>query len=364
MLALLATGRPALAAAGPELPLPVTIEEQALPACGVQATDKGVKPVPAPPAGVCPVEGLSGSGAPQVPTGAEGGSLTFPDGTVLAVYRQGEGAQYADPFSLHRNQEGAWSEPRAVGRERWLASAGARTFLSLSSFAPRATVAWYTEADQEPRILVSQTPDAGQRWTAAMRADIGRPEGRLSQVTLSDGSILLCWLELPGDDASLPGGLYLRRYAPNGASAMPALLAIVSADQLDGEPLLSLLSDGGDGTAQLRLSFVEQGRPRLLHLALPSRAVLEDLDQSCRCGPAREPGQSLRARILSLDTKAGTAQLGHGPVPGLLRPGKLTVSLPAGAAASLHVGDEVLGRLLGRGGRWELQGLRRLGGNP
>jgi hypothetical protein len=280
---------------------------------------------------------------------------------VLAVFRQGEGAQYADPFSLYRNQEGSWSEPRSVGRERWPAPSAARTFLSLSSFAPRATVAWYTEADQEPRILVSQTPDAGQRWTAAMRADIGRPEGRLSQVTLSDGSILLCWLELPGDDASLPGGLYLRRYAPNGGSAMPALLAIVSAAQLEGEPVLSLLSDGGDGTGLLQLSFVEDGRPRLLRLALPPRAVLEDIDHSCRCGPSQEPGQSLRARILSLDTKAGTALLGHGPVPGLLRPGRLTVSLPAGAAALLHAGDEVLGRLVGRAGRWEFLGPRRLG---
>lgn len=344
---------------GPELPLPVQLEEIALsraqqkPLAGAHAFQAELPSAPS----------AAHLKLPGVPSGAVACSLNFPDGGELIVFRGGKGVADADLHSLMRTQEGLWSAPQAMGREGWR-EAGLSAPFSVSQYSPRATVAWYTEADKEPRILVSQTPDAGQRWTSAMRADIGRPEGRLSQVTLSDGSILLCWLERAGDDASLPGGLYLRRYAPNGASAMPALLAILEPAQLSSGPLLSILEDSNDGSGVLRLDYAEQGSARALRIALPSRAVLEDIDHSCRCGPAQEPGHALRARIISLDTKAGTVLLTHGAVPGLLRPGELRANLDADSLAALRPGDELLGRIQKTVTGWRLLYPRRLGGRP
>lgn len=389
--------QPLLASVQPDLPLPVRIHEQqrVQHAEGRDLVPQRFTPLvqPAP----------EQEDKAHAPKGATTLSAAFPDGMTLLAWRGGEGSEALDPFVRVRNQQGQWLEPLRVGREGWKATGPgsahraaamsnkgvpgavqapsadthgeggrpdasiqggpAQPWFDLSISAPRATLSWYSEPDGEARVLVSQTPDAGLRWTAAMRADLGSPEGRVATATLSSGTILVVWFErAQGDDPSLPGGLYLRRYAPNGASAMPALLALVDPDRTPGALSVALESETSDGASGvLHVGFGEGANARLLRVELPTRQVLDDLDQSCRCGPAREPGVPLRARIKTLDTKTGEAVLTHGEVPGLLRPGELPVLLELPGSATLKVGDEVLARIERAGKGWRLLGPRVIG---
>ena len=362
---------------GADLPLPVRIEEIAVAESSSDtAATPGARPTAGTPGhgpqGACwlggaqrirPVEDL----AARVPSGAPWRSEAFPDGSMLLLYRGGEGSSDVDPRTRVQATDGSWAEPFRLGRENWVPAtetpvaatpgrAGTKNALSfaLASAPPHAAAAWHTAADDEPRVLVSLSPDGGHLWTAARRADLGSPDGRLDVAALTDGTILLCWLErAQGDDPSLPGGLYLRRHAPNGASAPPALLALVDPALVSGTPRVRVLADPGDGTATLLVRLEAEGRSRALRVTLPPREVLQELDRSCRCGPAPEPGIAVRARIKDVDTKSGLVTLDHDPVPGLLRAGSLRARLVPGADPALLTSGRLLtGRLLREGDGW------------
>lgn len=369
LVALLFAGVPVLAHAGVQgsEPLPVMIEEVSaegakdgalLPSCWIST-----------PAGQ--------SNASFAPPEALVEGLRFPDGCRVVLYRGGKGAADLDLMERHLTQDGAWSEARRLGREGWVAGEARETTLatgavlrlpaspvphfSASLSAPRASVAWYTAGDDEPRVLVSQSPDAGLRWSSAMRADLGAPEGRLATQMLSDGTILLLWLELPqGEDPSLPGGFYLRRIAPNGGSTTPALIALVDASSIVGSPRLVLEREIDGCTGTVLVSYRGRDKERRLRVTLPDKAALLEIDQNCRCGPAPEPGVPARLRIHSVTTAHDQAEVSHRGIPGLLRAGSLRVTMEAAVGRTLAAGDEVLGRLQRDREGWRLVSPVRL----
>jgi len=367
--ALLCAAGSALALAGVQgsEPLPVRIEE----ASGEAATVGSLSPS----CWISCPEGQSHA-AFAVPEALVQG-LRFPDGSRVVLFRGGKGSSDLDLMERHFTQDGVWSEARRIGREGWVAGEAREATLatgtvlrlpaepvphfSVSHSAPRASVAWYTAGDDEPRVLVSQTPDAGLRWSSGMRADLGAPEGRLATQMFSDGTLLLLWLELPqGDDPSLPGGLYLRRIAPNGGSTTPALIALVEASAIEGNPRLVLEREVDSCTGTVLVSYRGKDKVRHLRVTLPDKAALLEIDQNCRCGPAPEPGVPARLRIQSFTTALDQAEVTHRGIPGLLRSGSLRVVLEPALARTLSVGDEVLGRLQRQGEGWRLVSSVRL----
>jgi hypothetical protein len=227
--------------------------------------------------------------------------------------------------------------------------------------------AWFTAADDEPRVLVSTSPDAGTLWTMAQRADLGHPVGRVDTLLLRDGSQYVLWLEDRGEDDSQPPGIYLRRYNGFGGAMMPARLAPDGPAQVSGAPRLALVKDDDvSGPAQLLLVYMQAGplaRVRTLLITLPSTAELMDMDSDCACSAGKEivAGYGVKGRVLAVDAEGRRLQVQHGPIPGLMRAGELAVRVAPKVAVAVQPGRGFLARLEKRGGEWWIFDVRLLG---
>jgi hypothetical protein len=292
--------------------------------------------------------------------------VPFPDGSASLAYRGRAEGEIRDHFVVRFNDD-RWESPTPLGREGWKTAGNPANGPRLAADGPRMGAAWFTAADDEPRVLVSTSPDAGTLWTMAQRADLGHPAGRVDTLLLRDGSQYVLWLEDRGEDDSQPAGIYLRRYNGFGGAMMPARLASDHPAQVDGVPRLALVKDDDvSGPAQLLLVYTQAGLPthvRALLATLPNTAELMDMDSDCACSAGKEiaVGYGVKGLILAVDVEGHRLRVQHGPIPGLMRGGELAVRVAPAVAAAVQPGRGFLARLEKRGGEWWIFDVRLLG---
>ena len=304
---------------------------------------------------------------PSVCPGCPLALVPFPDGSASLAYRGRTEGGIRDHFIARFNND-RWEAPTPLGREGWKPAAeGPADGPRLAADGPRMGAAWFTAADDEPRVLVSTSPDAGTLWTMAQRADLGHPAGRVDTLLLRDGSQYVLWLEDRGEDESQPAGIYLRRYNGFGGAMMPARLAADGPAQVSGVPRLTLVKDDDvSGPAQLLLVYTQAGPParvRALIATLPSTAELMEMDIDCPCSAGKEiaVGYGVKGFILAVDGEGHRLRVQHGPIPGLMRGGELAVRVAPAVAAAVQPGRGFLARLEKRGGEWWIFDVRLLG---
>jgi hypothetical protein len=289
----------------------------------------------------------------------------FPDGSVLLAYRGRTDEEIRDIMAV-RYIDGQWEVPQRLSRDRWKIAACPINGPHVASDGPRVSAAWFTAAGDEPRVLLASSPDAGGLYTMPARVDLGHPLGRVDTLILRNGAQLVSWIEGPGDDASQPAGLYLRRYASFGATLAPAQLAASPAKAaISGFPHLALAKDFDDTPAQLVAAFTREGETsqvETLLVTLPDAAVLAAADSSCACSPSGEEliGYPIRGRITGISTGHGTLRVQHGALPGVLRAGEREFRAAPDLLGAVQADREVLARVEQRSGEWWIFDVRVL----
>lgn len=289
----------------------------------------------------------------------------FPDGSALLAYRGRTDEEIRDIMAT-RYIDGQWEAPQRLSRDRWKIDACPINGPQLDTDGPRVSATWFTAADNEPRVLIASSPDAGGLYTMPARVDLGHALGRVDTLILRDGAQLVTWLEGPGDDASQPAGLYLRRYASFGATLAPALLAPSSVEALvSGFPRMVLAKDFDDTPAQLVVAFAREGessRVETLLVTLPDAAALAAADSSCGCSPSGDQlaGYPIRGRITEVVADRGLLRLQHVVLPGVMHAGEHEFKAAPNVLGALQAGRDVLARVEQRSGEWWIFDVRVL----
>lgn len=311
-----------------------------------------------------PVETIDSGFMPGIP-GALPSATVFPDGTALVAYRKAD--TRGSSVMLTRQIDGQWQRPQTLMSESWKPSPGAYASIGpvIARAGARAVVAWYTETGGEPQVLVMGSSDAGDRFTQAERIDLGRPTGAMDVVLLHDGTQLVAWTERQGDDASQPGGLYLRRTTAYGSTMTPALLVPEKQIDRDSQPRLGVMQDDPNLPVQLTVTYYPVGSPtaaKTLLVTLPDPAVLATADSSCGCAPnaIESSGVVIRAGIVSVAADSKTVRLRHNGIPGLIRAGQTDFAAGPELPVDVRGGLEVLAHLDEVNGRWTLLDYRVL----
>ncbi len=302
---------------------------------------------------------------PSVSEGCPLALTAFPDGSALLAYRGRTAGEIRDVLTA-RFIDGQWEERRAQSRDGWKISPAPADGPAMANDGPRVTEAWSTAAGDEPRVLVSNSPDAGGIYTMAQRVDLGHPLGRVSTLILRDGAQLVSWLDNPGEDSSQPGGLYLRRYTSYGSTMLPARLAAKSPTPVDGFPHLALVKDFDDqGPAQIVVTFTRAGATagfETLLVTLPDATILAAADSSCDCAPHGEElvGYAMRGHITAMPPGRGTLRVSYTAVPGIMRAGEKEFKAAANVLATVKPDSEILARIEQRNGEWWIFDVRTL----
>jgi len=170
-------------------------------------------------------------------------SLVSVPGGALLAYR-GRSTDEVRDIRLARWQDGAWQPPTDLHADGWRIKGCPVNGPRLAAAGDLVAAAWYTAAQDQPRVQLKRSRDGGRTWSDSVRVDLGRPQGRVDCLLRPDGTALVTWLELAGTEGSREGGIYLRTLDPGGQLGPPRLLAATTTARASGIPRALLLRDG------------------------------------------------------------------------------------------------------------------------
>lgn len=143
---------------------------------------------------------------------------------LLVAYRDRTESEVRDVV-VRRRESGTWSEPVSLDRDPWTIDACPVNGPSLAQHAQTTATAWFSGAENTPRVLAATSTDGGRSFAEPVRVDHGRPAGRVDVAVLDDGTLLVSWLELQDDGATLN----LRRVLAEGKPGETQTLARLGA---------------------------------------------------------------------------------------------------------------------------------------
>lgn len=280
----------------------------------------------------------------------------FPDGTALLVYR-GRSEDEARDIRVTRFRGNAWDEPRTLNNDDWRIAGCPVNGPQLVSDGPRAGVAWFTAADNDPRIVASFSPDAGARFLMPLKLSAPKPVGRASLVLLRSSALLVAWVDADG-------ALALRRVTPDYGLNTTVTLTQPAAGRIKGPPRLALVRNylGGKTGAQVLATFTREGAASpvsTLLIDVPESDFLE-MGKDCDCAPTPEQlqGYPIRGRVADLSADTASVQVKHGEIPGMFAAGTTSFAVAPGALTETARGREFLGRFEKTATGWRLYDIR------
>jgi iron complex outermembrane recepter protein len=150
----------------------------------------------------------------------------------IAAYRDHEAGEIRD-ISVVRLVDGRWTSPRPVHRDGWKIHGCPTNGPELAAHADRVAVAWFTAADDTPRMKVAFSRDAGATFSPPVVVSDSSPVGRGAMVMLPDQSVAIAWLQNASDGK---GELRLRRITAEGVLGAPLTVGTASPGRTSGMP--------------------------------------------------------------------------------------------------------------------------------
>ncbi len=150
---------------------------------------------------------------------------------AIVVYRDRTETEIRD-ISVLRYQGGIWSKPRTVHKDNWRIDGCPVNGPAVAAQNMNVAVAWFTEADDQPRVKVAFSDDGGETFNAPIRVDGGEPSGRVDVILLPSGAAIVSWVEMTsgGED------FYIRKVLPSGRRGKAKTLGFAKLDGIEGFP--------------------------------------------------------------------------------------------------------------------------------
>lgn len=149
----------------------------------------------------------------------------------IVVYRDRSEEEVRD-ISVVRRTAAGWTDPRPVHRDGWVIDACPVNGPQVVADGERVAVAWFTGADDTPRVRVALSQDAGANFGEPVQVDDGRPLGRVAVATLPAGDALVSWLEETDNGAEVR----VRRVGEAGAAGRSMTIAESDPARASGFP--------------------------------------------------------------------------------------------------------------------------------
>ena len=156
----------------------------------------------------------------------------------LVVYRDRSGQEVRD-IAVVGLRAGRWSEPRGLPADGWEIQGCPVNGPAVAASDRRVAVAWFTAANDAPRVRLAFSNDAGASFGAAVRVDDGNPLGRVDVVLLDDGSAVVSWVESSPEG----GSLRVRRIRADGEPGAAVIVVPADAKLGNGFPQMARSGD-------------------------------------------------------------------------------------------------------------------------
>lgn len=159
---------------------------------------------------------------------------------LVAAFRDHQPGEIRD-ISVVRQVKGRWTAAVPVSRDGWKIPGCPTNGPSIAARGRQVVVAWFTAANNTPRLKWALSPDGGATFGPPVVVDIGAPVGYPDLVLLDDGTSVVSWLERKGEGV---GDVMLRRVSATGVAAPAVAVARSVSGRGTGVP--HLVRAGGD----------------------------------------------------------------------------------------------------------------------
>ena len=182
------------------------------------------------------------------------------EGPIVA-YRDRSAKEVRD-ISIARLVKGRWTAPRVLHPDGWEINGCPVNGPSVSAQGRRVAVAWFTGAEDTPRVKVVFSSDAGETFGQPIQVDEGSPTGRVDVEILGDGSALISWIER----TARGGEIKFRRVLPDGSRDEAKTLSVSSVARTSGFPRMARAGD------EVIFAWTQPGNPGQVRTAVLSFA--------------------------------------------------------------------------------------------
>jgi hypothetical protein len=142
---------------------------------------------------------------------------------------------------VRRHVDGAWADPVATGAEGWEIEGCPVNGPAIAAAGDRVAVAWFTAADDKPRVRFASSTDGAASFGPAIDLDQAGSFGQVGVVLADDGTARVSWWR-----AAQGGGtdLVLRTVAFDGSAGETRVLAHSAAVQPVDVPQIVKVGNG------------------------------------------------------------------------------------------------------------------------
>ena len=146
--------------------------------------------------------------------------MTLAGGRPVIAYRDRSADEVRDVAVVRETAKG-WTSPRLLRADGWKIAGCPVNGPQLDARGARVVAAWFTGANEQGKVYVSFSDDAGATFGPALAIDDGKPVGRVDVVMTGADAAMVTWLEQTASGAELRA----RRVPRNGKAGPSFKLA-------------------------------------------------------------------------------------------------------------------------------------------
>lgn len=153
---------------------------------------------------------------------------------AVVVFRDRSDEEIRDIYSSVY-KKGAWSEPRAVANDNWKIDGCPVNGPALASQGDQVAVAWFTAANDSPKVKLAFSQDGGEYFDRPLSVDLGNPMGRVDIIWVDAEQVLVSWMERKGEKKA---EVMVRQVSVNRDMEAPQAVGAMSAERATGFPVM------------------------------------------------------------------------------------------------------------------------------
>lgn len=182
----------------------------------------------------------------------------------LVAYRNRAEGEIRDIYTS-RYDGSQWSTPAPVHRDEWNIAACPVNGPALAARGSQVTVAWYTAANDTPRVKAARSTTSGDTFGDPVVIDEGNPVGRIDAAMDRQGRTYISWIENTGDQHQV----MIRRLLPDGTVSDPYAVTDISSARSSGFPQMVISGE----RLVLAWTHVDSAQSRVRTASLPAAAL-------------------------------------------------------------------------------------------
>ena len=158
---------------------------------------------------------------------------------LLVVYRDRSLGEIRD-ISIVRETPQGWSTPQSVNVDGWRIEGCPVNGPAIDTANGTSAVAWFTAANDIPKVKVAFSSDDGITFAKALEIDTSAPSGRVDVIQLTDGSALVTWVKQTAQGEAI----LICAVNPQEGCLRPEVVAISPSGRTVGFPRMTLGKEG------------------------------------------------------------------------------------------------------------------------